>query len=84
MAAVEDTTESGREAGADSPRRDPDQIAQEIEQTRAELAGSIDAIADRVNPKSLLAEYGPQLAKVGAALAAFMLVTVVVRRRRRR
>jgi hypothetical protein len=31
--------------------RDPDAIQREIEQTRAELADTIDAIADRVSPK---------------------------------
>jgi len=31
--------------------RSPDAIAKEIEQTRAELAETIDAIADRVSPK---------------------------------
>jgi len=32
-------------------QRDPDSIQKEIEQTRAELADTIDAIADRVSPK---------------------------------
>jgi Protein of unknown function (DUF3618) len=31
--------------------RDPDAIQREIEQTRAELADTIDAIADRLSPK---------------------------------
>ncbi|MDQ1684717.1 MAG: hypothetical protein QOC82_1454 [Frankiaceae bacterium] len=31
--------------------RDPDAIQKEIEQTRAELAETIDAIADRISPK---------------------------------
>ena len=31
--------------------RSPDAIAKEIEQTRAELAETIDAIADRISPK---------------------------------
>jgi hypothetical protein len=31
--------------------RDPDAIQREIEQTRAELADTIDAIADRISPK---------------------------------
>jgi hypothetical protein len=43
---VEDKVE-----GDDVPRRDPDAIADEIEQTRAELADTIDAIAERMNPK---------------------------------
>ena len=32
-------------------QRDPDAIQKEIEQTRAELADTIDAIADRISPK---------------------------------
>lgn len=32
-------------------RRSPDEIQKEIEQTRAELAETIDAIADRISPK---------------------------------
>ena len=32
-------------------QRDPDTIQKEIEQTRAELADTIDAIADRISPK---------------------------------
>jgi hypothetical protein len=32
-------------------QRDPDTIQREIEQTRAELADTIDAIADRISPK---------------------------------
>ena len=31
--------------------RDPDTIQREIEQTRAELADTIDAIADRISPR---------------------------------
>jgi hypothetical protein len=34
---------------------DPAQIQQQIEETRAELASTIDAIADRVNPKRFAA-----------------------------
>ncbi|HEX3823932.1 MAG TPA: DUF3618 domain-containing protein [Mycobacteriales bacterium] len=37
--------------GGDVAGRDPDAIAREIEQTRAELADTIDAIADRMSPK---------------------------------
>src|SRR3954453_2197768 len=34
----------------DTQQRDPDTIQREIEQTRAELADTIDAIADRISP----------------------------------
>jgi len=36
-------------------RTDPDEIQREIERTRAELAETIDAIADRVSPKRVTA-----------------------------
>src|SRR3954451_22844025 len=35
----------------DPQQRDPDTIQREIEQTRAELADTIDAIADRISPR---------------------------------
>lgn len=79
--------------------RDPDAIAQEIEQTRAELADTIDAIADRISPKKAAAR-GVQAVKSGparhaadggspvvplAALAGVVvLVLLFVRKRRRR
>jgi hypothetical protein len=34
-----------------TPTRKPDVIVREIEQTRAELAETIDAITDRLNPR---------------------------------
>ena len=37
--------------GQNGQQRDPDAIQKEIEQTRAELAETIDAIADRISPK---------------------------------
>jgi Protein of unknown function (DUF3618) len=37
--------------GGDVAGRDPDEIAREIEQTRAELTDTIDAIAERISPK---------------------------------
>ena len=46
----------GREPGSGdggdvSEQRNPDAIQREIEQTRAELADTIDAIADRISPR---------------------------------
>ena len=35
----------------DTQQRDPDTIQREIEKTRAELADTIDAIADRISPR---------------------------------
>src|SRR3954449_10623451 len=49
--------ESGDDGGDVSQRdetqqqRDPDTIQREIEHTRAELADTIDAIADRISPR---------------------------------
>ena len=43
-------------------QRDPDSIQKEIEQTRAELAETIDAIADRISPKRAAAR-GAQAVK---------------------
>jgi hypothetical protein len=79
--------------------RDPDAIAQEIEQTRAELADTIDAIADRISPKKAAAR-GVQAVKSGpsrhaaneaptvvplAAIAGVVvLILFLVRKRRRR
>ena len=37
--------------GGDVADRNPDAIQREIEQTRAELADTIDAIADRISPR---------------------------------
>jgi hypothetical protein len=37
--------------GGDVAQRDPDAIQREIEQTRAELADTIDAIAERISPR---------------------------------
>ena len=37
--------------GDDVAQRNPDAIQREIEQTRAELADTIDAIADRISPR---------------------------------
>src|SRR5436305_2850823 len=43
---------TGQQRGDDvAATRDPDLIQKEIEQTRAELAETIDAIADRISPK---------------------------------
>jgi hypothetical protein len=39
------------DGGGDVAQRNPDTIQREIEQTRAELADTIDAIADRLSPK---------------------------------
>jgi hypothetical protein len=48
--------------------RGPDTIAREIELTRAELADTIDAIADRISPKQAAAR-GAQAVKAQVASA---------------
>src|SRR3954453_234940 len=42
---------SNSDGGDVAAERSPDAIQREIEQTRAELADTIDAIADRLSPK---------------------------------
>jgi hypothetical protein len=66
--------------------RDPDAMAQEIEQTRAELAAAVDAIAQRVNPKRLAARAADMAnttqGRLVAVLAAMVVITALLRRRR--
>jgi hypothetical protein len=66
--------------------RDPDAIAREIEQTRAELAAAIDAIAHRVSPKRA-ASRGAAAAKSPAgrlvAIGGVVLVVALFVKRRR-
>lgn len=79
--------------------RDPDAIAEEIEQTRAELADAIDAIANRLNPKKAAArgveavksaptrhaaEAGPPVVPLAALAGVVVLVLVFLRKRRNR
>jgi Protein of unknown function (DUF3618) len=47
----DETPDPAAPEGGDVAGRDPDEITREIEQTRAELADTIDAIAQRINPK---------------------------------
>jgi hypothetical protein len=71
-----------------APSRDPDAIAREIEQTRAELADAIDAIATRVSPKNVAARGASALntsrGRVVAIAGAVVVVAVFLRRRRSR
>jgi hypothetical protein len=68
--------------------RDPDAIAREIEQTRAELADAIDAIATRVSPKNVAARRAAAISTSRGRLVAIagvvVVVAVLVRRRRSR
>ena len=52
IAANDESGGDGSGDGGDvAQQRNPDTIQREIEQTRAELADTIDAIADRISPK---------------------------------
>jgi hypothetical protein len=68
--------------------RDPDAIAREIEQTRAELADAIDAIATRVSPKNVAARGAAAIntpkGRVVAIAGALAVIAVFMRRRRSR
>ena len=77
-----------------APSRDPDAIERDIEATRAELADTIDAIAERVSPKRV-ASRGVEVLREQAAtassrppgqlaaVAAVVVVVVVIFWRRR-
>jgi hypothetical protein len=62
---ADERTDDGGDVAAS---RDPDAIAREIEQTRAELADTIDAIADRISPKRAAAR-GAQAVKAQVSSA---------------
>ncbi len=77
----------------DAPvKRDPDALVKEIELTRDNLARTIDAITDRVNPanaarrtmsrvRQQAAQVDPRLAAAGA-VAAVAVAAFLIRRRR--
>jgi len=72
----------------------PDTLVSEIETTRADLARTIDAIADRVSPRNAtrravdrarerLSELDPAVIGTAAAVAAVAVTALLVLRRRR-
>jgi len=74
--------------------RDLDALAKEIEQTREELARTIDTIADRVNPANVArramtraryeaAQIDPMVAGISAAVLVVGVAALVIWRRRR-
>lgn len=71
---------------------DPDQLQREIEQTRAQLADTLDQIADRVSPKRaasrgvdrVKALPPQQLAVLASPVLALVALSVWRRTRRRR
>jgi hypothetical protein len=96
--AREQAAEGARQQAQAPVRRDPQVIEREIEQTRAELAKSIDAITSQLSPKRL-ANRGVQVvrdqfeamwadpgARTGAIVATAAVVVLggwALRRRRR-
>ncbi|NMH99606.1 DUF3618 domain-containing protein [Pseudonocardia acidicola] len=57
--------------------RDPETIQHEIERTRDELASSLDALADRANPKHLVDQGKEQLqAKLADPRIKYALIAV--------
>jgi hypothetical protein len=65
VSAADSAPDDGGDVAAS---RDPDAIATEIEQTRAELADTIDAIAERISPKRAAAR-GAQAVKAQVSSA---------------
>ena len=97
MMAVPDTVANGTVMRSDSAKNDPDALVAQIEHTRADLARTIDALADRVSPagnvRALRAKVMEQLTRpevqAGAAAAGAVVVGLTVlgiwaRRRRHR
>ncbi|POM25138.1 hypothetical protein BTM25_37800 [Actinomadura rubteroloni] len=56
--------------------RDPEALEKEIERARAELARTIDVLADRVNPRNV-AQRGAERLKEEAGLVARTVKTLV-------
>ena len=84
------------DAETDAKPVNQDELVADIDRTRAELARTIDAIADRVSPKKnvdrVMAEFRQRTSQIdpliaGAAAAALVVgvsVLFLARRRRRR
>jgi hypothetical protein len=51
--AAEDTTKTGAADAGDQSSQSTDEIRAEIEQTRAEMSETIDAIQDKINPENI-------------------------------
>lgn len=91
------TVAEGTVARNNSARNSPDALVAEIEHTRADLARTIDALADRVSPASNVRLLRGKLreqatrpevqlgaAAAGALIAGLTLVSIWARRRRDR
>ena len=72
--------------------RDPDDIKKEIDQVRTQLAATVDALAERVNPKRIvecvkarvMAFVQNPVVAISLVGVAVLAVVLVVRRIRRR
>jgi hypothetical protein len=82
------------DAEAESKPLNQDALVADIDRTRAELARTIDAIADRVNPRKNVdravdqirqraTQIDPIMAGVAAAVVVLSLTALVLLRRRR-
>ena len=72
--------------------RDPESIQRDIERTRAQLAGTLDELANRASPKRVASrgltaltetQRGQQILAAAAALVVLMIARGIVRRIRR-
>ena len=80
------------EANGEVALRDPDGLVKEIERTRANLAQTIDTLAERVSPanvtKRAMSQVVDQFSKppvqIGAAVLTVVTLALVVWRLRRR
>jgi len=80
------------EANGEVALRDPDALVKEIERTRANLAQTIDTLAERVSPanvtKRAMSQVADQFSKppvqIGAAVLTVVTLALVVWRLRRR
>ena len=71
--------------------RDADEIREEIERTREDMATTLDAIGEKVSPKlqaerqmERMRQSGVEPSRVAMAAAALFMVLLMIRRRRRR
>lgn len=63
--------------------RKPDVIVREIEQTRAELSDTIDAITEKMNPiPAVKAAAGKRSTLIAAGGAVLLVGLIVIRKRR--
>ena len=80
------------EANGEVALRDPDALVKEIERTRANLAQTIDTLAERVSPANVIKravsqvvdQFFKPLVQIGVAALTVVTLALVVWRLRRR